>query len=109
MRSLALASLTRGDFDAARAFGEQLFGRGERDADDVLWVEGAYVLGVAAYWQGQLRDARAHFEAAVARYRPEHEADHLLRYGQDPETVCLMRLAHTLWLLGRDRRRRAHA
>ena len=101
VRSLALASLTRGDFDAARTFGEQLFARGERDADDVLWVEGAYVLGVAAYWQGQLHAARAHFEAAVARYRSEHEADHLLRYGQDPETVCLMRLAHTLWLLGR--------
>ncbi|MDP9294808.1 MAG: AAA family ATPase, partial [Actinomycetota bacterium] len=101
VRSLALASLTRGDFDAARDFAEQLRARGERDADDVLWVEGVYVLGVAAYWQGQLHAARTHFEAAVARYRSEHRTDHLLRYGQDPETVCLMRLAHTLWLLGR--------
>jgi tetratricopeptide (TPR) repeat protein len=102
VRSLALASLTRGDFDAAHAFGEQLRDRGERDDDDVLWVEGGYVLGVAAYWQGQLEAARAHLEAAVARYRPEHRIEHLVRYGQDPQTVCLMRLAHTQWLLGRD-------
>ena len=101
LRSLALASLTRGDFDASRAFGERLRARGERDGDDVLWVEGDYVLGVSAYWQGQLHAARAHFEAAVARYSAEHRNEHLLRYGQDPETICLMRLAHTLWLLGR--------
>ena len=102
VRSLAMASLTRGDFGAARTFGEQLRARGERDADDVLWVEGDYVLAIAAYWQGELNTARTHFEAAVARYRSEHRAEHLLRYGQDPQTVCLMRLAHTLWLLGHD-------
>ena len=102
VRSLALASLTRGDFAAARGYGEQLRVQGERDADDVLWVESAYVLGVAAYWQGQLHAARAHFEAAAARYRSEHRTDHILRYGQDPQTVCLMRLAHTLWLLGHE-------
>ena len=101
VRSLALAGLTRGDFDAARAYGEQLREWGERDADNVLWVESAYVLGVAAYWQGRLHAARTHFEAAEARYRPEHRTEHILRYGQDPQTVCLMRLAHTLWLLGR--------
>ena len=54
VRSLALAALTRGDFAAAHAFGEQLATRGERAADDVLWVESAWVLGVAAYWGGQL-------------------------------------------------------
>ncbi len=100
MRSLALAALTDGDFDAARAFGEQLRAGGERDGDDVLWIESAWVLGVAAFWQGRLEPARAHFEAALARWRPEHRAVHLLRYGQDPELVCLIRLAHTLWLLG---------
>jgi hypothetical protein len=26
----------------------------------------------------------------------------VLRYGQDPELVCLMRLAHTLWFMGRS-------
>ncbi|HVL31745.1 MAG TPA: AAA family ATPase [Solirubrobacteraceae bacterium] len=102
VRSLALAALTRGDFGEARGFGEQLRARGEREHDDVLWVEGAYVLGVAAFWQGRLHEARSRLEDAIGRYRPEHRGAHLLRYGQDPRVFCLMRLAYTLWLLGRD-------
>ena len=102
VRSLALASLARSDFETARAFGEQLRARGEREGDDVLWVESAYVLGVAAYWQGRLEAAQAHFEAAVERCRPEQWTAHLLLYAQDPEVICLTRLAHTLWILGHD-------
>ena len=86
-------------------FGEQLRARGEREEDDVLWVESAYVLGVAAYWQGRLEAARAHFEAAVERCRPEQWTAHLLRYAQDPEVICLTRLAHTLWLSATTRSR----
>ncbi len=100
VRSLALANLTRGDFETARVFGEQLHERGRREGDDVLSVEGSYVLGIAAYWQGKLETARGQFEDAIERCSPEQWSSHLLRYGQDPEVVCLTRLAHTLWLLG---------
>ena len=98
VRSLALAALTRGELDAARAFGERL--RERAAEDDVLWVESAWVLAVAAYWHGELGRARKELEAALARWRPEHRAAHLLRYGQDPQLTCTIRLAHTLWLLG---------
>ncbi|HLE99851.1 MAG TPA: AAA family ATPase [Gaiellaceae bacterium] len=101
VRSLALASLARGDFEAARGFGDEIRARARRDDDGVLWVESAYVLGIAAYWQGRLEQARSQFEEAVARCRPEHRSVHLLHYAQDPEIVCLTRLAHVLWLLGR--------
>lgn len=100
IRSLALASLARGEFEAGRAFAERLRERGEREGDDVLTVEGGYVLGIAAYWQGRLAAARAHFEETIERCRPEQRSAHLVSYGQDPEVVCLSRLAHTLWLLG---------
>ena len=100
IRSLALASLARGDFEAGREFGERLRGRGAREGDEVLTVEGGYVLGIAAYWQGRLAAARAHFEDTIKRCRPEQRSAHLVSYGQDPEVVCLTRLAHTLWLLG---------
>ena len=100
VRSLAIASLSRGDFKAAREFGEGLHARGEREADDVLLVEGEYVLGIAAFWQGQFKAARGHFEAAVAQFRPEHRRAHLSRYGLDPKVICLSRLANTLWFLG---------
>ncbi len=100
VRSLAIASLSRGDFEAARQFGEQLHARGNRDAADMLLVEGEYVLGIAAFWQGEFRAARRHFEAAVDLYRPEHRPAHLLRYGLDPKVICLSRLGNTLWFLG---------
>jgi DNA-binding SARP family transcriptional activator len=100
LRSLAIAALTRADFDDARRAGEQLHKRGERDGDDVLLVEGHYVLGVSAFWQVALAEAQAHFEVAADRYRPEHRATHLVRYGLDPQVVCLSRLANTLGFLG---------
>jgi tetratricopeptide (TPR) repeat protein len=100
LRSLALAALTRGDFEEARRAGEQLRERGARDGDPVLAVEAEYVLGVSAFWQVDLHAARGHFEAAVEGYRPEHRVTHVVRYGLDPQVVCMSRLANALGLLG---------
>jgi DNA-binding SARP family transcriptional activator len=100
LRSLALASLANDDFETARAVGWQLHARAEREADDMLLVEAEYVLGIAAFWSVELDAARRHFEAAVARCRPEHRHAHLLRYAQDTKVICLSRLANTLWFLG---------
>jgi DNA-binding SARP family transcriptional activator len=100
LRSVAIARLAQGDFAAARQAGRQLHARGARDADDVLLVEGEYVLGISAFWQGELTAARAHFETAVARERPELRREHLDRYGLDPKVICLSRLGNTLWFLG---------
>lgn len=100
LRSLALAALTRSDFPVARRFGEALHQAAERRCDPVLQVEASYVLGIAAFWQAQLHDARQHFERALERYRPADRTTHLLGYGQDPKVVCLGRLANTLWFLG---------
>ena len=57
--------------------------RAEREGDDSLRAESAYVLGLAAFWQGRLEAARANFEAAVERYRPGQQATHVLRHGRD--------------------------
>ncbi|MYS90501.1 MULTISPECIES: ATP-binding protein [Streptomyces] len=99
--SLALAALTRGDWEQARTFGEQLRIRAARDDDQVLKVESDYIRGITAYWPGRLTKARIHFEAAVRNFRPALRQAHVLRYGQDPELIVRLRLAHTLWLLGR--------
>lgn len=100
LRSLALGALAHGDFAAAREFGLQLRARGERTGDDVLRVESEYVLGVTAFWGAELAQASTHLENAIALYRDENRAEHLLRYGQDPKVLCLTRLACTRWLLG---------
>jgi hypothetical protein len=100
--SMALAALVRGEWDTGRALGERLRARAERDDDRVLWVESDYILGIAGYWPGHLAQARRHFEAAMARFRPERRRAHVLRFGQDAELIVRLRLAHTLWLLGED-------
>ena len=100
LRSLAITSLTESNFARAQWFGQQLHARGEHNADDVLLVESNYVLGIAAFWQGQLAVARGRFAAAVERYRPEYRRAHLFHYGLDPKAICLSRLGNTLWFLG---------
>jgi hypothetical protein len=100
MRSLALTSLTRSDFERTQRFGERLLDRGEREDDPVLIVEGAYLLGVSAFWQAEFSEARRRFEQVEASYRPEHRGIHLLRYSQDTRVVCVSRLANAQWFLG---------
>ena len=100
MRSIAVSSLTRDDFETARRYGEMLRVRGESHGDDALAVESAYVSGIAAFWSGRFAVARDQFQTAAARYRPERRSGHLLRYGLDPQVICVSRLGNTYWFLG---------
>lgn len=100
IRSLALANLSRYEFESARSFAEQLRAHGEREGDHVLLAQSGYVLGIADFWKGEFQLARQHFEAAVKHCRPEDRLAHFLHYGHDPESTCLMRLGCTLWFLG---------
>jgi DNA-binding SARP family transcriptional activator len=98
LRAQAMAVLSRGDFDAAVEYGTRLRSLG--DGDDVLAVEGDFVRGVAAAWRNDAPAARTHLADAVARYRAENRTAHLLAYGQDPQVLCLARLAHVHFCLG---------
>ncbi|SNQ51756.1 Transcriptional activator domain protein [Frankia canadensis] len=98
LRAQGMAVLSRGDAEAAREVGGQLRALG--GADDVLAVEGAFVQGVTAYWRGDLATARTHLEAALARYRPENRSAHLRLFAQDPQPLCVARLAHVHAFLG---------
>ncbi len=98
LRALALVGVATSDLDATESCGTQLLVAG--DNDDLVAVEGHYVLGVAAFWRGRLHAARDSFTRAIARYRPERHRDHVALYTQDPKVVCLSRLSWTLWLLG---------
>ena len=100
LRSLGMSALTAEDFPATLRIGAQLQAAGERLGEEVLVVEGAYLLGMAAFWQTDFAAARINLETAVARYRPADLQIHLVRYGQDPKVACLSRLGNTLWFLG---------
>jgi DNA-binding SARP family transcriptional activator len=101
LRSLAMASLSAGDFAAARRAGASLRERGGRDGDDTMLAEAGYLLGIAAFWRAEFEVAAGHFEAALAHYRPGDRRAHLVHYLLDVEIVCRSRLANTLWFLGR--------
>ncbi|HEV2775839.1 MAG TPA: AAA family ATPase [Solirubrobacteraceae bacterium] len=101
IRGVALAALTRGELRRAHELGGRLVALGERSGDPMVAVEGHYMLGVAAFWLGELVVARDHLEQAIAGYAPERGRAHLMIYAQDPQVICLSRLAYTLWHLGR--------
>ena len=100
LRSLVLSSLCRDAFEEARLAAERLHASAEARRDDGLRVESRYLQGVVAFWSGDLRAARGHFEAVVEQFAPEDHDSHVLRFGQDPKVVCLSRLANTLAFLG---------
>jgi DNA-binding SARP family transcriptional activator len=101
LRGMAMNSILQFDFAGAWDSGTALLAAGERDDDPVLVVEGEYVLGVTAFWEGRFGESRRHLQAAIDRYSPAHRETHLTVYSQDPKVVCLSRLAWTLWFLGR--------
>lgn len=101
IRGVALAALTRGELHRAHELGGRLVALGELGGDAMVAVEGQYMLGVTAFWLGELVAARDHLEQAIAGYAPERARSHLVIYAQDPRIICLSRLAYTLWHLGR--------
>ncbi|WP_432564036.1 ATP-binding protein [Kineococcus sp. SYSU DK003] len=90
LRALGMAALSRGDVDAALGFGERLHATSQ---DDLVAVEGHFLQGVATYWRGERTRSRRHLQAALARYRPQDRPVHLRSFAQDPQVLCLARLA----------------
>ena len=103
LRGMALNFLLPLELADTREAALALLAAGKRDDDPVLLVEGEYVLGVTAFWEGRFRDSRRHLEAAIDRYSPERRETHTTVYSHDPKVVCLSRLAWILWLLGQPR------
>lgn len=100
LRGTGLSALVRGELPLGHDVAMRLLELGERDDDPMVQVEGHYLLGVTAFWLGDLAEARDQLERAIAVYAPERVREHLASYSQDPRVICLSRLAYTLWHLG---------
>jgi hypothetical protein len=100
LRSVVMSRLCRDEFDEAVVVAGQLRDQARRSRDDGLLVESTYLLGIGAFWGGHLEVARDHFQEVVTQFPPEERPHHLLRFGQDPQIVCLSRLGNTLRFLG---------
>ncbi|WP_332644210.1 ATP-binding protein [Aeromicrobium sp.] len=96
LRGLGLARLQGCRFDDCDELARALL---EHESDDpIARTEGRYLLGVSAFWRGDLARARPYLDGAIEAYRVSHRGEHLSLYAQDPKAVCLVRLAWVeLW------------
>jgi tetratricopeptide (TPR) repeat protein len=102
LRGLGLAALMGCRFDDSSHFAVALLDQGA--GDPVATTEGHYLLGVSAFWLGDLKLADEQLSAAIATYRADLAHEHISRYAQDPKAISLVRLALTsLWLGEPDR------
>jgi predicted ATPase len=91
----------RGEYQRARALGEQLLSLAQQVHDVALLLEAHHALWATLFWSGEFAAARAHLEQGRALYDPQqHRAYALLYGGHDPGVCCLSHAAWCLWLLG---------
>jgi len=91
LRGLGLARLQGCRFDDCDELARALL---EHESHDpIARTEGRYLLGVSAFWRGDLAGARHHLDGAIDAYDLSHRDEHLALYAQDPKAVCLVRLA----------------
>ena len=96
LRGLGLARLQGCRFDECSEIGQALVDH--ESHDPIARTEGRYLLGVSAFWRGDLTGAREYLEGAINAYDLSHRHQHLALYAQDPRAVCLVRLAWVdLW------------
>jgi DNA-binding SARP family transcriptional activator/tetratricopeptide (TPR) repeat protein len=96
LRGLGLARLQGCRFDESSELGQALVDH--ESHDPIAKTEGRYLLGVSAFWGGDLVRARQYLQGAIEAYDLSHRHQHLALYAQDPKAVCLVRLAWVdLW------------
>jgi DNA-binding SARP family transcriptional activator len=96
LRGLGLARLQGCRFDDCDELARALLDDESHDA--IARTEGRYLLGVCAFWRGDLARARHYLYCAIEGYDVSHRDEHLALYAQDPKAVCLVRLAWVeLW------------
>src|SRR5262245_9524983 len=102
LRGLGLARLQGCRFDDCDELARALLDDESHDA--IARTEGRYLLGVSAFWRGDLARARHYLDGAIEAYDVSHRDEHLALYAQDPKAVCLVRLAWVaLWAGGAGR------
>ena len=103
LRALALTCIMRGEMAQAADIGQRLRAAAPPAAGEypALLVEAEYLLGVSSFWLGRPVEATRHLIASLRAYRPEHAHEHINGYGQDAGAVCGVRLAQTLWMIGK--------
>ncbi len=89
LRGLGLARLQGCRFDDCDELAQALLD--EEARDPIAGTEGRYLLGVSAFWRGDLVRARHYLNSAIEAYDVSRRGEHLALYAQDPKAICLVR------------------
>jgi predicted ATPase len=92
--------VVRADLQAARELASRFHHLAENQDNPTIRAAGHFTLGCTLFHLGELKQARKHFEGALAHYDPQHYPFLLHAYGPELGVFCLSYLAHVLWILG---------
>ena len=86
--------------DVARELAARFLAFGERDEAAVPRMIGHRTMASTLAFTGDLVEAKAHYDQALALYRPAEHRRLMTRFGQDLRVTCLAFRSMALWLLG---------
>ncbi|HMN30316.1 MAG TPA: AAA family ATPase, partial [Caldilineaceae bacterium] len=90
----------RGEWQRARAVGEEMVNLANANQDPLLYAEAHQALSIVLFHLGKFDLALRQAEQGVAAYDRTQQQAYLRLYGQDPGMVCLSYAAQALWCLG---------
>ena len=88
------------DGDTLREIAGQILALVEKQGMTVLLVMGRYLMGNSLMATGDIAQARAHYDQAVALYNPAEHRPMAMRIGQDSGPFALSWRSWALWMLG---------
>ena len=91
---------TRGDVDAARKVAQESMALAESRNDPGLLKYAHQSMGATLQQAGELRTAREHLEKALALRDAPWALEDFMRFGPDPNVLCLTGLSDLLFTLG---------
>ncbi|WP_249726422.1 adenylate/guanylate cyclase domain-containing protein [Bradyrhizobium sp. sBnM-33] len=88
------------DGDAARELASRFLQLGEKEGAAVPLLIGHRTMASTLALRGDLVEAKAHYDEALALYRPAEHRRLMTRFGQDLRVTCLAFRSMASWLLG---------
>ena len=95
-----LANYAAGNGDVARELADQFLALAEKQGATFPLLLGYRMVGTSLLYTGDLTQARAHLDRAIALYDPVVHRPLATRFGQDVRMASLLRRSWVLWALG---------
>jgi class 3 adenylate cyclase/DNA-binding winged helix-turn-helix (wHTH) protein/predicted ATPase len=99
-------SLMRAELRSAREIAEAFLRESEAEGRTTEAGVAHRILGGTCFTQGELADARAHYERALGDFAPARDGETRFRFGWDNGIMAAAQLAWPVWFLGEVERAR---